>query len=213
MNRLDKTKRIMMDRHLKPRGISDPRVLTAMAAVPREAFVARDQFDLAYADIALPAGEDQTISQPYVVALMAMALHPGPEDRVLDVGSGTGYAAAVLSRMARQVYAIEYHETLAEQARERCRALDYSNIEFKVGDGSLGWPEQAPFDVIHVAACTPRLPTDLVDQLAPGGRLVIPVGDHRNMQHLVCLTRGQEGLDREDLGLVRFVPLLNTSGS
>ena len=211
MNRLHTAKQVMINRHLKGRGITNPRVLDAMEAVPREAFVRSDLVDLAYDDSALPAGEGQTISQPYIVALMAEALNPGPDDTVLDVGLGTGYAAAVLSRMAGQVYAIEYHDSLAEQARLRCQELGYTNIEFKVGDGNLGWPDQAPFNAIHVAACTPSIPAALEDQLAPGGRLVIPLGSPRSSQHLVCVTRNGDGLVRDDLGSVRFVPLISST--
>lgn len=208
MNQLLAAKQVMINRHLKGRGITNPRVLDAMEMVPREAFVRSDQYELAYQDSPLPSGEDQTISQPYIVALMAEALNPGPEDTVLDVGSGTGYAAAVLSRLAGHVYAIEYHQSLAELAHERCRDLGYTNIEFKVGDGSLGWPEQAPFNAIHVAACAPSLPKPLIDQLAPNGRMIIPLGSIWGAQKLVCVTRQPDGLAKESLGAVRFVPLI-----
>lgn len=209
MSRLDRARDLMIRRHLKGRGITDSRVLAAMEAVPREAFVQANQVDLAYEDGPLPAGEGQTISQPYIVALMISALQPGPDDVVLDVGAGTGYAAAVLSRLVRQVYAIEYHEALADKARDRCRDLGYDNIRIETGDGSQGWPAHAPFQGIHVAACTPSVPHELADQLADSGRLVLPLGSTRGIQRLVCFHREQEELVGEELESVRFVPLIS----
>lgn len=209
MRRLDQAKEIMLRQHLKGRGITNSRVLAAMEEVPREAFVRADQVELAYEDRPLPAGEGQTISQPYIVALMIAALQPEPDDVVLDVGSGTGYAAAVLSRIVRQVYAIEYHSTLAEKARARCRNLGYNNIRFEAGDGRPGWPEYAPFHGVHVAACTPSIPQGLIDQLAESGRLVLPMGSPRGIQRLVCFRRENDDLVGKELEHVRFVPLIS----
>lgn len=210
MNELQNAKHFMLEHHLQGRDIADPQVLSAMETVPREAFVREDQIDSAYADRPLPAGENQTISQPYIVALMAQALELSPEDSVLDVGSGTGYAAAVLSRMVRQVYAIEYHESLVVAAEARCRSLEYDNIRFMTGDGRQGWPDFAPFDAIHVAACTPTIPGALTDQLAPNGRLVLPLGSSGSSQRLVQYRYRQGRLQEKSLCHVRFVPLIES---
>ncbi len=211
MTDLSEARDRMLNSHLRARGITDKRVLTAMAEVPREAFVRRDQFAHAYDDCPLPSVEGQTISQPFIVALMIQALRPEPEAIALDVGAGTGYAAAVLSRLISRVVAVEYHAALADQARARCQQLGYDNIEFHVGDGRLGWPDQAPFDLVHVAACSPEVPPALTEQLADGGRLILPLGDPSTSQQLVRLTRSGETFSRETLGHVRFVPLLGTS--
>jgi len=181
--------------------------------MPREAFVPERLAELAYDDTPLPIGEEQTISQPYVVALMAEALELGPADKVLEIGAGSGYAAAVLSRIAREVWAIERHESLAHQARPRMERLGYSNVHILHGDGTLGWPEQAPFDAIAVAAGGPEVPPALLDQLAVGGRLVIPIGPDPRTQSLVRIRRLADGtFAREDLGAVRFVPLIGAQG-
>jgi protein-L-isoaspartate(D-aspartate) O-methyltransferase len=199
----------MVERQLARRGIRSPAVLGAMGAVPREAFVPDTSLDEAYEDRPLPIGEGQTISQPYVVALMIEALSLGPADRVLEVGAGSGYAAAVLGRIAREVFAIERHASLARAASERMRRLGYDNVRVRAGDGTLGWPEEAPFDGILVSAGGPDVPEPLLDQLVPGGRLVIPLGDPRKDQELVRLERRADGtLARESLGHVRFVPLI-----
>jgi protein-L-isoaspartate(D-aspartate) O-methyltransferase len=202
----------MVERQLANRGVSDDRVLRAMREVPREAFLPPELGEFAYEDSALPIGEGQTISQPYIVALMIEALDVRPEHRVLDVGTGSGYAAAVLSRIADRVYTIERHRTLAEQAERTFRALGYDNIQVRVGDGSLGWPEAAPFDAIAVAAASPTVPRALLNQLAPGGRLVIPTGSTVRFQRLLRVTRTRRGFEEDDLGEVRFVPLIGAGG-
>jgi len=205
-------RRQMVDRHLRARGVRDLRVLDAMAAVPREAFVSPDLADLAYDDRPLPIEAGQTISQPYIVALMAEALALEPGERVLEIGTGSGYAAAVLANVASQVYTIERHAELAELARERLTRLGYANVEVRCGDGTLGWSEHAPFDAIVVAAGGPELPPALLDQLAIGGRLVMPIGTGR-AQELVRVTRvGDHEYRREDLGSVVFVPLIGAHG-
>ena len=179
----------MVERQIAARGIRDERVLSAMREVPREAFVPENLREFAHDDTPLPISEGQTISQPYIVALMAEAAGIGPLDRVLDVGTGSGYAAAVLSRLAERVYSIERHASLAEAARQRLEALGYTNVEVRVGDGSRGWPEAAPFDAILVAAGAPDVPDALKRQLAIGGRLVIPVGGEERSQRLLRLRR------------------------
>ena len=199
----------MVERQLARRGIRDPLVLEAMRVVPREAFVPEASRHEAYEDRPLPIGEDQTISQPYVVALMIEALSLGAADRVLEVGAGSGYAAAVLGRIARDVYAIERHGSLARAASERMRRLGYDNVRVREGDGTRGWPEEAPFDAILVSAGGPEVPAALLDQLVAGGRLVIPLGDPWKDQELVRLERRTEDtVVRESLGHVRFVPLI-----
>ncbi|HEX9669819.1 MAG TPA: protein-L-isoaspartate(D-aspartate) O-methyltransferase [Thermoanaerobaculia bacterium] len=205
-------RREMVERQLAARGISDPRVLAAMAEVPREAFVPERLAEFAYEDTPLPIEEEQTISQPYIVAAMAEALELRPEDKVLEVGAGSGYAAAVLSRLARAVYAIERHAALARLAAERCARLGYTNVHILHGDGTLGWPEHAPYDAIAVAAGGPEVPPALLEQLAPGGRLVIPVGTDPSLQTLVRVRRSDGDFEREDLGAVRFVPLVGAQG-
>lgn len=199
----------MVRRHIAARGISDARVLDAMASVPRERFVAATLSNRAYADGPLPIGHGQTISQPYVVAWMAEAARLDADDRVLEVGTGSGYAAAVLSRIAGTVYTIERHEVLAEEALERLRVLGYGNVRVRHGDGSRGWGEHSPYDAILVAAAGPRVPGALRDQLGPGGRLVMPVGSHWGRQRLTLERRGRSGnFERKELGAVRFVPLV-----
>lgn len=203
----------MVARQIEGRGIADPRVLDAMREVPREAFVAPELAEFAYEDSPLPIAEGQTISQPYIVALMAEAIEPGPGQRFLDVGTGSGYAAAVLSRIADKVLSIERHPRLVEDARKVFEYLGYDNIEVRLGDGSLGCREEAPFDAILVAAGAPEVPQALVDQLAPGGRLVIPVGEEQRSQHLIRVRKTENGaIIREDLGGARFVPLVGTQG-
>ena len=205
----------MVDRHIAARGVTDENVLEAMRTVPREAFLPPDLARWAYADRPLPIGEGQTISQPYIVALMAEAAALRPGDRVLEVGTGSGYAAAVFSRAAAEVFTVERHASLAAEARARFATLGYDNIRVAVRDGTLGWPEHAPFDAIIVAAGGPgRIPPPLLDQLAPGGRLVIPRGDTLEGQELVRIRRDRDGrlLDPESLGPVRFVPLVGEAG-
>ncbi len=199
----------MLAHDLRGRGLTDPRVLAAMAAVPRERFVPADAIAGAYADRPLPIAAGQTISQPYIVALMAAALELAPGDRVLDVGTGSGYAAAVFAELvgAASVWSIERHAELADAARATLAAAGYP-VEVRCGDGTRGWPERAPFDAIAVAAAAEEVPAALLDQLAVGGRLVMPVGPP-GLQTLVRLTReGPARLRQDDLGPVTFVPLI-----
>lgn len=203
----------MVDRQIAGRGVRDPRVLEAMRTVPREAFVSEHLAESAYDDSPLPIGEEQTISQPYVVALMTEALEIRPEDKVLEIGAGSGYSAAILSRIAGEVYAVERHASLAREAEERLARLGYANVHVLHGDGTLGWPEHAPYDAIVVAAGGPAVPPALLDQLAEGGRLVIPIGPDQRNQDLVRVRRRAEGgTVRELLGPVRFVPLIGAQG-
>jgi protein-L-isoaspartate(D-aspartate) O-methyltransferase len=193
---------------LRRRGIMDQAVLRAMDEVPREHFVEDEFSDAAYADQALPIACGQTISQPYVVAYMTEALAVKPQHRVLEVGTGSGYQAAVLSRLAREVVSIERYRTLAETARARLRTLGYDNVEIIVGDGLAGAPVRAPFDRIIVTAAAETVPQALIDQLADGGVMILPLGPHGGTQELIRLTRAGRDLKRESLIAVRFVPLL-----
>ena len=192
-----------VDRQLRERGIRDPRVLAAMRAVPREAFVPDDQSEHAYDDAALELGYGQTISQPFVVALICQALELQGDELVLDVGTGSGYQAAVLDVLAERVVSVERIPELAESARRNLAATGHDAVEVLVGDGSLGVPELAPFGAIAVAAAAAELPQALVDQLAPGGRLVLPLGET-----LVQVTQDAGRLRVEPLAAVRFVPLV-----
>ncbi len=202
----------MVEAQIARRGVRDSSVLKAMREVPREAFISPGFEEFAYEDSALPIAEGQTISQPYIVAAMVAAAELEESDKVLEVGAGSGYAAAVISRVAAKVFAIERHAPLTEAARERMRELGYDNVELKTGDGSGGWPEQAPFDAILVSAGGPRIPDALKNQLTMGGRLVIPVGP-MDEQRLVRLTRtGETTFEQDDLGAVRFVKLIGTGG-
>ena len=194
---------------LRRRGISDQAVLRAMDEVPREYFVAAEFTDSAYADQALPIACGQTISQPYVVGYMTEQLELAPAHRVLEIGTGSGYQAAVLSRIARDVVSIERYRTLADVARERLKTLGYSNVTILAGDGLMGAPERAPFDRIIVTAAAEEIPGALVEQLGEGGKLVLPLGPRSGTQYIVKLTKATDGtLSREDLIAVRFVPLL-----
>lgn len=199
----------MVDHQLRERGISSPTVLDAMRRVPREAFVPDDQRDLAYNDSPLPIAAGQTISQPLIVAKMVEALDLKRGARVLDVGTGSGYAAAVLACIAKKVYSIERVSELAAQAQKVLAAEGFTNVEVRVGDGSLGWPEAAPFDAISVAAGAPVVPEALKQQLTIGGRLVLPVGSHQTGQQLLLITRvSAEEFATQHLADVRFVPLI-----
>jgi len=194
---------------LRRRGISDQAVLRAMDEVPREYFVAPGFADSAYADQALPIACGQTISQPFVVAYMTEQLEVKPQHRVLEVGTGSGYQAAILSRLAREVASIERYRTLAEAARDRLKTLGYANVTVLAGDGMAGAPDLAPFDRIMVTAAAEEVPEALSAQLADGGKMVLPVGPLRAVQHVVKLTKQTGGtLTRENLIAVRFVPLL-----
>ena len=199
----------MVERQLRSRGISEQPILDAFLEVPREAFISEDYAGIAYDDRPLPIGSGQTISQPYVVALMIQAAGVKKGDRVLEVGAGSGYAAAILGRIAAEVIAIERVEEFVPAARERMQRLGYDNVRVVHGDGTLGLPEEAPFDAILAAASGSHVPDALVQQLAPGGRLVMPVGDPGWVQKLIKVTRGpMDRLITEDLGAVRFVPLV-----
>ena len=200
----------MVREQIASRGVRDPAVLDAMARVPREEFVAPDLRRRAYDDAPLPIEDGQTISQPYIVALMLEAARLRPSDRMLEVGAGSGYASAVASRLVAHVDAVERHPRLADAARERLARLGFANVDVHCGDGSAGWPAGAPFDAIVVAAAGPRVPEALRAQLAPGGRLVMPTGS--GVQRLVLVTRTETGFHEQDLGGVMFVPLVGSEG-
>ncbi len=203
----------MVEKQIAERGVKHQAVLAAMRAVPREMFVPEAAVEFAYEDGPLDIEAGQTISQPYVVALMAAALELSPRDRVLEIGAGSGYAAAVLSRVAAEVYAVERHAVLVDLARRRMKDLGYDNVHIFQGDGTLGCPEHAPYDAIVVSAGGPSVPDALRAQLVIGGRLVIPVGATPPEQELVCVTRtGEHEYGQEDLGSVRFVPLIGMHG-
>lgn len=194
---------------LVERGIRDPRVLDAMATVDRDHYVDESMADAAYDDRPLPIGSGQTISQPYIVALMAEAAEISSDDRVLEVGTGSGYGAAVLGCLADEVYTIERRAELADRARRRLRADGFDWVQVVIGDGTRGWAPAAPYDAIVVTASPLTIPRPLIDQLADGGRLVIPVGPRRRVQTLKRVRRRGDLLSRENLGPVRFVPLLS----
>jgi protein-L-isoaspartate(D-aspartate) O-methyltransferase len=203
--------RDMLETQLAARGIIDPRVLDAMARVPRQEFVVPDHRDRAYADAALPIGHRQTISQPYIVAKMAQAAQPQPTDRVLDIGTGSGYAAAVMSLLAESVYSVELRADLAAEAAARLARLGYANVIVLAGDGTAGWAAHAPYDVIFVSAAANATPPALLEQLASGGRLVIPLETALGHQELFLATRDAAGeLHKLALGAVAFVPLVNS---
>jgi protein-L-isoaspartate(D-aspartate) O-methyltransferase len=193
---------------LRRRGISDQAVLRAMDEVPRDRFVEPSFANSAFADQALPIACGQTISQPYVVAYMTEQLAVRPHHRVLEVGTGSGYQAAVLSRLAREVISVERYRTLADGARERLKSLGYNNVEVVAGDGFAGVPGRAPYDRIIVTAAAETLPQTLLDQLAEDGIMILPLGSHEGSQHLIKLTKSQTGTRRENLIAVRFVPML-----
>ena len=201
----------MVDRQLRGRGIRDERVLAAMAAVPRELFVPTALRSRSYADAALPIGHDATISQPYMVAAICELLGLSGDERVLDVGTGSGYQAAVLAELAAEVVSIERVPELAASARQALDAAGYGRVEVRTGDGTLGIPERAPYDAIAVAAAAPELPLPLYEQLHPGGRIVVPVG-HRRDQRLELVVRSPEGPAVLRSMPCRFVPLLGAQG-
>ena len=201
----------MVEEQLRSRGIRNEWVLAAMGKVPREAFVEAASPTAAYGDYPLPIGAGQTVSQPYIVAAMVEALEPQPRDRVLEVGTGTGYEAAILGELAGEIWTIERHAELADKAREILARLGYANVHVVHGDGSRGIPERAPFDRILVAAAAPRIPTSLMQQLADGGRLVLPVGNRFEQQVEVARkVNGEMIVSKHDL--CRFVPLLGEEG-
>ena len=203
----------MVERQLKGRGITEPEILDAFRAVPREAFISEEYAHLAYGDHPLPIEANQTISQPYIVALMIEAAQIQSGDNVLEVGAGSGYAAAVISRIAHNVIGIERQHDLVDVAQERLRRLGYDNVEILEGDGTRGWPDAAPFDAILAAASGSHVPRPLLDQLSDGGRLVMPIGEPGGVQKLVKVTKQRDGsLAQSDLGAVRFVPLIGEEG-
>jgi len=201
----------MVDKQIAARGVTDPRVLAAVRKVPRHRFIPAHLWDQAYGDYPLPIGEDQTISQPYIVALMTEMLELKPTDRVLEVGTGSGYQAAILAELAARVYTIDRVAVLLSRAEQTLTAMGYTNITTRVGDGTLGWPEEMPFDAIIVTAGAPEVPRPLTEQLAAGGRLVIPVGDTWS-QTLTRVRKTAEGLKFEYHGGCRFVRLIGKYG-
>ena len=196
----------MVDVDLRGRDIEDPNVLAAMLNVPRHEFVTGSNKNRAYADFPLPIGKDQTISQPYIVALMTQSARLRPEDRVLEIGTGSGYQAAVLSELVKEVYTIEIIEVLANDARSDLERLGYGNVKVKHGDGYQGWKEFAPFDAILLTAAAPEIPQPLIDQLKEGGRMVLPL-EGMLFQDLVRITKTKDRLRREEITGVRFVPM------
>lgn len=197
----------MVQEQLIKRGLSDERVLKAMGAIPRHYFVDQAFWPRAYSDHPLPIGHDQTISQPYIVALMSQELRLSEGDRILEIGTGSGYQAAVLAVMGCEVYTVERFPSLADNAKKVLRKLDIRNVHFRVGDGSIGWQEKGPFHGIIVTAGAPDIPDELLDQLAVGGSIVIPVGS-RQSQRLVKIVRGRKMIERLDICGCTFVPLV-----
>jgi len=195
----------MVDQQIRQRGVREPDVLRAMDTVPRHLFIPPEHRDQAYADAPLPIGYGQTISQPYIVALMTELLHLDRSDKVLEIGTGSGYHAAVLSRVAGQVYTIEIIDALAKQARQTLAELGYDNVHVKSGDGYQGWPDAAPFDAIILTAAPPKIPQPLIDQLKVGGRMVVPVGSF--VQDLQLITKTAHGIEKRTVAPVRFVPM------
>jgi protein-L-isoaspartate(D-aspartate) O-methyltransferase len=193
---------------IQARDVNDPNVLKAMRIVPRHAFVRPGEQGLAYNDYPLPIGYDQTISQPYIVAFMTEALKLDPNDKVLEIGTGSGYQAAICAEIAREVYTIEIVEELAKSAKERLKKLGYPNVFVKAGDGYFGWPDKAPFDAIIGTAAAGRIPEPLIQQLKPGGRMILPFGSPYSFQYLVLITKDQKGnLHKRNVLPVQFVPM------
>ena len=201
----------MVSEQLVSKGINDKRVLAAMLKVPRHLFVEEGLWHQAYGDFPLPIGEGQTISQPYIVALMTEALHLTGGERVLEIGTGSGYQTAILAELTPSVFSIERINTMAARARKVLDALGYAHVLIRIGDGTRGWAEEAPFTAIIVTAGAPEIPTSLVEQLAVGGRLVIPVGDEFS-QNLLSVTKKEKGFREDNLGGVRFVKLIGDLG-
>lgn len=195
----------MVETQIASRDVSQPEVLAAMRTVPRHRFVPSDSVARAYDDRPLPIGSGQTISQPYIVAKMTELLELDADDRVLEIGTGSGYHAAVMSRVAGSVYTIEIVEELGERAKRILDELGYDNVQVRIGDGYKGWPEEAPFDAIILTAAPPRIPEPLVEQLALGGKMVVPVGSY--LQDLQVLTKTEDGLEKRTVAPVRFVPM------
>jgi len=209
--KFDRQREEMVKRQIETRGISDQRVLAAMRKVPRHLFVSEALRDQAYGDFPLPIGDQQTISQPYIVAEMTQALQLSKNDRVLEIGTGSGYQAAILAEIVYRVYTIERIHSLLIKARRIFDQLRYHNIITRFGDGTVGWLEESPFDAIIVTAGAPRIPDSLIDQLAENGRMVVPVGDQHS-QELVKTVKNQDGIHRSNLGGCRFVKLVGEKG-
>jgi len=203
---VQKKLRLLME--LRRAGIGDARVLGAMERTPREKFVPPAFEDQAYENVALPIGHGQTVSQPYVVALMTEKLELGERHNALELGTGSGYQTAVLARLCRRVFSVERHRELLRDAERRFAELRLRNIVCRFGDGTKGWPEQAPYDRVIITAASPEVPPTLIDGLAPGGILIVPVGDDHRDQQLLRIRRNDQGFATENLGLVRFVPLV-----
>ncbi len=200
-----------MIRYLAAQGISDKNVLEAMLRIPRHLFIANALWDQAYANHPLPIDQDQTISQPYIVALMTQALQLQKSDRVLEIGTGSGYQTAILAELAGHIYTIERFPQLSQKAQKLLNTAAYTNISFHIGDGTLGWPEEAPFEKIIVTAAAPEVPPSLLAQLAAGGRMVLPVGG-RQMQYLLLVRREKGQFIREELCACSFLPLIGKEG-
>ena len=211
MSNYEIARKRMVEKHIEGRGIKDPAVLKAFMSVPRHLFVGDALTGQAYNDYPLPIGSDQTISQPYIVALMTQGLELTPDDRVLEIGTGSGYQSAILCEIASQVYSIERIRELAEKTKRLLDDLNYTNIEIRIDDGTQGWVAESPFDAIIVTAASPDIPRPLKDQLKDGGRLVIPVGG-RFSQELIKITKEKTKMHRKNLGGCRFVKLIGEHG-
>ncbi len=209
--KFDRMRQDMVEKQIEARGITDSRVLAAMRTVPRHLFVSEALADQAYSDFPLPIGEQQTISQPYIVAEMTQALQLTPDDRVLEIGTGSGYQAAILAHIAFRVYTIERLHSLYLKARRLFDQLGYHNIVTRYSDGTAGWKDESPFDAIIVTAGAPEIPSLLVNQLALGGRMVIPVGT-QHVQEMIRLVRDSRGIQKTNLGGCRFVKLVGEHG-
>ena len=207
-DRYAEKRRVMVEKDIKGRGIKDKRVLDVMAKVPRHLFVDEPQRDKAYADHPLPIGEGQTISQPYVVALMTEALKLNPADRVLEIGTGSAYQAAILAEIAKEVFTIEIRKPLADMAATRLKNLGYTNVKVKFGDGYFGWEEFAPFDAIMITAAANHIPPPLIKQIKEGGRLIIPLGSTLFHQTLTLAIKEKGDLSLKQMGAVAFVPMV-----
>jgi protein-L-isoaspartate(D-aspartate) O-methyltransferase len=203
----------MVKRQIQGRNVNDPKVLAAMRLVPRHAFIGAGEQSAAYSDWPLPIGHDQTISQPYIVAFMTEVLKLDPNDKVLEIGTGSGYQAAVCAEIAKEVYTIEIVRELAKSAAEKLKELGYHNVFVRAGDGFFGWPEKAPFDAIIGTAAAGRIPQPLIDQLKPGGRMILPIESSLGFQYLVLMTKdGKGGLHQKKVMPVRFVPMTGEVG-
>jgi protein-L-isoaspartate(D-aspartate) O-methyltransferase len=208
----ERQREMMVDRQIKARGVNDPEVLKAMLKVERHRFVPEEYINQAYEDHPLPVGEGQTISQPYIVAVMTEMLELDKNSKVLEIGTGSGYQAAVLAEICDSVYSIEIFESLARQAKKTLESLDYENIFIKTGDGYKGWPEHSPFDAVIVTCAPTHIPQPLKDQLAEGGRMIIPVGEYYS-QDLILLEKKNGKLKEKNVLPVRFVPMIDDKGT